>query len=391
MRFLRFNSDKIWFFGSFLLFLIAFAYLVKGFYHLMLDPNNPVDLVLRWKEQQYIYRGVYSYDVTIDSPNFDPRIGEIASGGYPPWAFFTGLIFIPAISLKATRFYFAILNLISIVILAIFSYRIGIPYGKTKALFYLSATLAFGSNATTLLNGQYGIIINAFLIGMFWLIENPKNIWAGLLLGVAMLKPNISAFYFFVLLFRRRSKAILSFFLYIIGASLIVWIITKRDPIYMLNTLLRQSKHFADEGYSSISFLTHLGIDSTSATILLALVGLVAVTVIFYTYRNSSLLTLFAIASVIGRVSTYHRFYDNVMLIFFLLALLEMTFKNPHRLNILVLMLVGISLWLPGRTVELDNLGILVQFFQLLVWGFGLVYLLVQIKFYSRDESQKSS
>ncbi|AFY77127.1 MAG: hypothetical protein IGR93_04445 [Hydrococcus sp. C42_A2020_068] len=143
----------------------------------------------------------------------------------------------------------------------------------------------------------------------------------------------------------------------------------------MLNTLLRQSKHFADEGYSSIAFLTNLGIAPTSATILLALIGVVAVTVIFYTYHNSSLLTLFAIASVIGRVSTYHRFYDNVMLIFFLLALLKMTFKNLHRLNILVLMLVGISLWLPGKTVGVDNLGILVQFFFSYLFGVWALFI----------------
>lgn len=56
MRFLRFNSDKIWFFGSFLLFLIAFAYLVKGFYHLMLDPNNPLEKLLLYLFAPKIFR-----------------------------------------------------------------------------------------------------------------------------------------------------------------------------------------------------------------------------------------------------------------------------------------------------------------------------------------------
>jgi len=385
MQRLNSGKEKVLFFLSILLILLSLAYFIKGFYHLTLDKKGAIDLVFRWKEQQYIYRGLYPYDIRIGSPNIDPAIGAIESGGYPPWAFFTGFIFVPGIPLNLARYYFAALNLISLVILAIFSYRIGIPYGKVEALFSMSACLAFGSNGTTLLNGQYGIIINAFLIGMYWAIAKQKNTWAGLFLGIAMIKPNISALYFFILIVRRQFKALSAFFIYIIGASLIIWLITKIDPIYMSQRIVNQTKYFADEGYSSINILTNIGIEPVIATLLLAAVGVLVMTGIFYLWRNSSLLTLFAIASVIGRVWTYHRFYDNVMLVFFLLALIEMSFENPRFLNLLIMMLVAITLWLPGRIVEIDNVGAVVEFIQLVIWIAALIYLLIQNKMRSSD------
>jgi hypothetical protein len=389
MKVINLKKERIWLLLSVVLFFLAFAYIVKGFYHLTIDERGAIDLIYRWKEQQYIYQGLYPYDINKNSPNIDPRIGIIESGGYPPWAFFTGFIFVPGISLSLTRFYFAILNLISFVVLAIFSYQIGLPYGREKALFAVASSLAFGSNATTLLDGQYGIIINAFLIGMYWSLKKHKDIWAGLFLGIAMVKPNISALYFFILLIHKRIKALTAFFIYIIGASVMIWIVTKVDPIHMSQSIVRQSKYFADEGYSSVNFLTNIGIDPKSATVVLALIGIAVVVGIFYFYRNSSLLTLFAIASVIGRVWTYHRFYDNVMLVFFLLALIEITFKNPHRFNLLILTLVGITLWLPGSIVEIKNVGTTVEFVQLVIWMVALVYLLVQEKFRARNKMAK--
>jgi Glycosyltransferase family 87 len=384
---LKLGKEKILFFLSILLILLSFAYLVKGFSLLVLDDKNPIDLAYRWVEQQYIYRGIYPYHAGPGSPKIDPTLGAVDSGGYPPWAFFTGFVFIPGISLIATRFYFAILNFISLVILAIFAYQIGIPYGKTQALFSISASLALSSHVTTISNGQYGIIINAFLIGMFWSLEKHKNIWAGLLLGIATIKPNIAALYFFILPIRWRINAIVSFLIYIVGGSIVIWLVTKVDPIYMTNVIIYQSKYFADRGFSSINFLTQTGIDLKIATILMGLIGIAVITAIFYIWRNSSLLTLFAIASVIGRVWTYHRFYDNVMLIFLLLALLDLTFRNPQKSNILMLTLVGISLWLPARMITTSYFGIRAQFIQLIVWIAALIYLLIQDKWQLKNQN----
>lgn len=376
---LVFNPERIFFIISIFLIFLSLAYLIRGFYYLNIADNGAGDLLARWQEQQYIYRGIYPYDVRVGSPDVIPEIGAIHSGGYPPWAFFTGFIFLPPISWKLTRFYHALLNFFSLIILALFSYQIGIPYGRSKALFSIVASLAISSHASTLGLGQYGIIINALLIGMFWLLKKYQDIWAGLAFAMAMVKPNISALYLFVLIIHKRNKAILAFSLYIILASINIWIITKLDPIYMLNSVIAQSKYFAHEGYSGINLFTSLGLEPKVATILLALVGTGAITIsiIFFNFwRNYSLLNLFATASVIGRIWTYHRIYDNVMLIFLLLAMLKMTFSNFQKLNILMLLLVSISLWLPVKSTDLAFIKVA----QFIIWIIALCYLLIQSK-----------
>ncbi|MGB3757363.1 MAG: glycosyltransferase family 87 protein, partial [Rivularia sp. (in: cyanobacteria)] len=283
-------------------------------------------------------------------------------------------VFLPPISWELTRFYHLILNIVSILVLAVFAYQIGFPYGKSKALFTLTACLAVSSHKSTLEMGQYGIILNALLILVFWLIQNNKNIWAGLIFGIAMVKPNISAPYFLILIIHKRFQAIISFFIYIIFGSINIWIITKLTPIYMINKILKQSKHFADKGYSGIHAFTALGFDPKQATILLGIIGILTITTIIYLCRNYSLLNLFAICSVIGRICIYHRIYDNLMLMFLLLAIIQITFDNLNKLNIFLLTLVSLSLWLPAIIIDFANL----EFAQIVIWIAALGHILIQ-------------
>jgi hypothetical protein len=381
------KSDIILFFIAIFLILLSLSYFTKGFYNLIFDNNNGArDLLERWKEQHYIYHGFYPYDIREDSPNINPEIGPIDSGGYPPWAFFTGFLFIPRISWQTTRLYFALLNLISVFILAVFSYQVGSPYGKIKALFSMSSTLAISSHTTTLNNGQYGIIINALLIGTFWVLEKRKHTWAGLLLGLAMIKPNISALYFFILIVRKRFRATLVFSLYICFATLSIWLVTKVDPISMIIRVIEQSKYFADRGASGINFLTIFGINAQSATIILGLAGVTILVTIFSFWKNSSLFTLFAIASVIARICVYHRFYDNIMLIFLLLALIRIAFIKANKINILMSILVAASLWLPRSVIVMIDVGGKIESIQIIIWIIALIHLLFQEKSHRGSE-----
>jgi hypothetical protein len=146
---------------------LSLAYLFKGFYTLAIDQNPDAarDLFERWKEQQYIYLGIYPYNMSLSE--IYPSLGKVTSGGYPPWAFFTGLFIFPNIASTTTRFYHVFLNLVSLGILIRFAYQIGLPFGRLNSYFFVVACLAMSSQCTTLNNGQYAIIVNAFLIGVF--------------------------------------------------------------------------------------------------------------------------------------------------------------------------------------------------------------------------------
>jgi hypothetical protein len=385
---LKLNFDTILLLVTLLLMVLSVAYLAKGFYNLAIAHREGAkDLFERWQEQQYIYRGIYPYDAVEGSALVDPAIGPVRSGGYLPWSFLTGVFFITKISWPATRLYHVLLNFIALILLGLFSYRIGAPWGKLKAWFAVAATLAISSNCTNLNVGQYGLIINAFLMGMFWCLCNRKDAWSGLFLGLAMIKPNISAFYFFILPIRKRIDAMTVFFIYLGFSSLAIWGITKLSPIYMIERIFFQSKYFAAKGNSGVNFVLKLGIEPSQAILLFGLLGMVGVGIIFYFCRSYSLLTLFAIASLIGRVSTYHRTYDNVMLVFLLLALMKLMFSNPQRWNILMFSLVGVSLWLPPSIIDRGNDYL--EPLQLLIWSIAGVYLLLQEK-QLRTDGQKT-
>ncbi|WP_245602863.1 hypothetical protein [Gloeothece verrucosa] len=116
-----------------LLTFLAITYLSKGFYNLAFDgsPRGARDLLERWKEQQYIYLNTYPYGM--DRADINPILGRIRSGGYPPWAFFTGFFVFPNISWGLIRAYHVLLNFLFLGLLSRFAYQLGLPFGQLAA------------------------------------------------------------------------------------------------------------------------------------------------------------------------------------------------------------------------------------------------------------------
>ncbi|PSF37633.1 hypothetical protein C7H19_08750 [Aphanothece hegewaldii CCALA 016] len=375
-----FNAKKekvLWFF-SFLLMGLSIVYLIKGFYHLIFvnDIESAKDLLARWLEQQYIYRGQYPYYARPGTPNVIKELGPVLSGGYPPWAFFTGFIFFPNFSWPVTRIYFAFLNVISLIVLAVFSYSITAPKNKAQAFFSVASSLAISTACTTLKVGQYGLIINALLIGAFWLYQNKKYIWTGLFLGLALAKPNISAFYFLIFLARRQFKVIVMFFSFIIVEIFLILFITRMQPVNIFNNFIQQLNYFVLKGTSLLNLLSfNQNIPPNLLVFLLGGVSFISLLMVFYLFRNVSLLTLFAISCLIARLVTYHRTYDDVMLVFLLLAFLKITYRNPQTTTIVIFIVLGLSLWLPAGMTPL--LYPYWTIFQFIIWVIALVYLLI--------------
>ncbi len=374
--------------STFILLGISLAYLGKGFYMLAFagSQEGAGDLLERWKEQQYIYLNTYPY--YMDSADIDPRLGKVISGGYPPWAFFTGFFIFPNISWTLTCFYQVFLNILSLGILSRFAYQIGLPFGQISAYFFVASCLAISSHSTTLGLGQYGIIINAFLISVYYCVQTRKNILAGIFMGIALAKPNISAPYILSLIIHRRLKPVFIAFAYIISATFYIAWLTKLDFVNVFSRFLKQIKYVADDGFSGINILINLGINQEIAILLLIAITTGVSIVVFQKLRHTSLLTLFASASVIGRVFIYHRVYDDLMLVFLLLALLQLAFQVPNRYNIGSVFLLGLTLWIPA---SLQNLIPYWSSFQLLVWLSLLFYLLSNSLTNKSGESQSKS
>ncbi|ACK70420.1 hypothetical protein PCC7424_1990 [Gloeothece citriformis PCC 7424] len=357
---------------SVILACFSFAYLSKGFYHLLISDIGAKDLFSRWQEQQSI-----SYHIRQHlTQNFlsEPPKNTVFSI-YPPWAWIVGLFIFPPIPFEMLRLYYALLNIISLVIVGLFGYQLGCRHGKLKAWFSVTVCLSLSSYSTTLGVGQYGIIINAFLIGALWFLEKRKDLLAGICLGLALTKPNISAFFIFIPLVRKKIKVVFALIIYMIGLNSLVWVLTSLNPFTILMLQFKLIKTFAESGYSGVNILRDFGVEITIAIVLLIIGGTGLSLISFALFKKSSWLFLLAIAAVIGRISMYHLIYDNVMLIFLLLACLTLTLNKSKPGNILIFSLVLLSLLLPAKVIDLFSFLEPIQF---VIWISAMIYLVTQ-------------
>jgi hypothetical protein len=356
---------------------------------------------MRWLEQRYVYNGQNPYDVVelVHAQQFnlplpectrdnrvDPEIGKPyhRAGGYPPWTFLTVAPFVLPTPWQFTVTYFAILDVLALTITFVWAYQIGRSHSLAGGVFLGAAAVAVFGNYRAFQVGQYGILVNALLIGVYWLVQQRRPIASGLLFGLAMLKPHISLLFGIIFLVRRQWRAVAAATAYVALASLFAWVMTKTNPIEMLKQMYALTQRWAYHpnphihelhtiGRNSLaSLLLDLGWDRRAVTPLAAITGLIVASVLMWLWRNSSTLTLFAIAATIGRLWSYHHLYDEVMLIFLIVALGKLVMTHRSIGTVLAFCLVGLTLWTPFPI----QLPMPVQSAIMSSWLFGLAILL---------------
>jgi hypothetical protein len=177
-----------------------------------------------------------------------------------------------------------------------------------------------------------------------------------------------------LIIYRKIKSSLVAIFYILFATFYIAWL-TKLDLLDIISRFIKQIKYVADDGFSGINILIDLGLNIELTIFLLTAISIGLVVLAFNWLRGFSLLTLFAIASAIGRIFTYHRVYDDVMLVFLLLALLQLAFSQPHWLNIALTIVVGLTLWLPASFQKIADPYWTVL--QLIIWSIALVYLLL--------------
>jgi hypothetical protein len=391
------------------LLLLSAAWIVQGFRFLLFQNPGAVDLKFRWLEQRYIWNGQNPYDVVLleaahryhrPSPEctrnnrVDPAIGPLyhRQGGYPPWAYFTAMALVLPTEFQTTRIYFAALNALALTITFVWAYRLGRFHSRAGGIFLAAAALAVFGHFKTLDAGQYGILVNGLLIGVYLLVTRYRFVLAGITYGLAFLKPQISALFAIIFLVRRQWSSLVAATLYVVLASLGMWALIKTNPIEMLtqmSAIVQSWSHHPDPdhyldptyvpmGYSSFSHLMlMLHVDWKIATPLGAALGLFLTGVLMWLWRNGETLALFAVAATMGRLWSYHLNYDDVMLIFLVVALGKLVLARPSLGTILAFSLVGLTLWVPVRSWH-KPYPLALQVAQVSIWLFGLAVLLAQ-------------
>ncbi|HWP05930.1 MAG TPA: glycosyltransferase family 87 protein [Polyangiaceae bacterium] len=357
--------------------LLGAAYLVEGFVHLVHGPM-PQDLARRWVQNMYLLRHIAAADVAAGVIPPAADLGPSDPGGYPPWSVAVGFLMAPPVAPHWVQAYFSVQNLLALLAIGRFAYVAGARFGRTGARFLCASALAISTHAVVLRNGQYGLIVNGGLVALVAAEYAQRSRTSGLALAIAALKPQ-SAAPFALLLFRRaswRGLVVAALTLGLGTACVALWL--ERNPIALLVLAFRESAGWVPCDSGLLRLLLELGAPQRWAVPLLAVTAVAIGSAVLWRHRAQSILIKGAILAVVARLWTYHRRYDDVLLVFFLVPLGVHALKRRTASAWLGFFAVGLTLWLPLRQEDTGS-GLIAL--KIAVWLAALWQLLAQ-----RDE-----
>jgi hypothetical protein len=366
------NDDRALRVGTVVLGLLGAAYLGEGTLRALSGPL-PQDLARRWLENAYFVRGVNSLDVYAGNAPVAPDIGVPHPGGYPPWSLPIALVVAPPIDQGLLRVYFLALNALAFAATVWLLRRFARSHGMRAEHLVVAALAAVAANATTLRNGQYGLLVNALLFAVLAALDGARPVRAGLWLALAALKPQSSGPFGLLVLLPRRLVGVASaaglLLAFTLGAS--YWL--GASPLHLLSQVFGQASSWEGGDAGLMRLMLAAGVPRGAAIVSLACVSMLGAAVLLHVHRARALLVQAAIACVAARLWAYHRRYDDLLVVFLLLPLALDACERRTRTAWLTFVLVGLTLWLPFR--EVDH-GIFLIALKVSIWVFGLAVLL---------------
>jgi hypothetical protein len=339
--------------------LLASVYLLVGFYTLIIDTrfSEPVDLRLRWIEQQMVVRGQNPQELKYPEHLLPERILGMGNvrGSYPPWSYATGLFLVPPIDWTLTRVYFAFLNVMAIGAVGCWAYSCGERATKGWGLVAIVSLLATFSISVCLSYGQYPVLVLAFVVGYYVLLDRRHMALAGVVFGLAMLKPQLAGLSFLIPAiypFRGRDKA----WFYVGAASYLAltsWGVSafvNASPIEMLRGTTTESvKSYLLSSNALIILSADLFGFSIGSKLLAIVTAGVCAVCLYALRRNGSLLAAFSVCIIFAMFWSYRRHYDDLLLVIPLLELLWLWRTRRSTSAATAFFVLGILLWAPIR------------------------------------------
>lgn len=196
------------------------------------------------------------------------------------------------------------------------------------------------------------LVIAALLAALVW-DGKDRNVLAGLALGIALTKVIIAGPFLLPFIIKRRWKTLFFAGIYIVIASLLIWPMSKTNPLEMLLQMCSTSVSFGSRGgHDLIVLFTQFGLPVAAAMILTALVSVAIFTPLLFLWRRADMLFQFGVTAVLSRIWTTHSHCDNLVLIFLMIALARQAFQTRNRWSITGFALMGLSLWPPAKCCD---------------------------------------
>jgi hypothetical protein len=331
--------------------VLAVALLAKGVLQFALVPGAGFDERLQWKSAQYYLRGVNPFPVSFfyqdvarwtgrdEGPGYLPDVGWPEEVAYPPSSTLVQIALYGWPSLRFTRWLFVALNLVAAAVVAWWSRGLIDGTGATR---WLLGGLALGN---------YGILVVAAMMVAFALRER-HPVTAGLLFGLAFVKPTISAPFVVLLLADRRYRVVLVMAAVAIASVALSVVLTGAGPLTLVCQSLEGTARFAKAPYAIWQLLRARGTGTGFALAVNAAVVMIPFAVVVWRAvakrtLETSWLALAALAGVVARLFTYHNSIDNVVLTFLVLALARMALDGRDAWAAALTVAVVLSVLVP--------------------------------------------
>jgi hypothetical protein len=353
---------------------VAIIYLFHGFSNLLSHPTSilPTDLALRYHQAN---------DLIIDKINV---YQQTAHAQYPPSTF---LFLSPLTHFSPYELmdeWWAILHILSLFLSVLLLNKL-FPQ-KEKTYLIIASLLAFHSIPHAMGVGQISVIMTGFLMGSLYFLKFKSGILYKalgiILLTFALGKYSLMIPIALVLLIDEELQipTLLSIGVNIVLSYLVLLRVDSSIPEY-IQLLLSNSSETQQLGTIDIQAIAGLLNAPDLFNLIGPLIIIAAFTIIIITYRKK--LTLWdqlAIASIVARFFIYHNHYDNIILIFVMVALLKKyTLSKDFIKNreFVLFLLTVFSLIIPARFLIWDApfYGFFL-IFQLTLWIGLSIYLI---------------
>ena len=357
-----------------LLGALGTAWLARG---AVLFPAEGQDLVSRWSEVHVLLGGTDPNTVTVRG-----RPPGAVVGVYPPWSYVIAMpLHLPG-SLAVARAQYVLVWASCLVAMLVLARRAALPAGPAAATLAALVLFAQASLMEDLRTGNYAVITCAMLWGAHRCLEDGRVRRAGLLIGLAALKPTVALPFGLALLVRRDRLPAVSWALGVpLGAAAVHWALTGVDPVTSFTAARSHDYWFVDDLGGAPALVGAATADYSAAlqwTYSFAVLGAGALAA--WRLRASTALAQFAVLATVSATWTYHRPYDYVVLGFtttwLCAAIAAASDRRTAALGIAALVATGLTTWPPPRLLGFEQ-GVL---WRGVAWGAvaGVVLLIVR-------------
>jgi hypothetical protein len=362
------------------------------FWRLLGDPGptGAIDLKLRYKEVQFWFSGKQVY-------------GILGMATYPPATYALLWPFLGWLTITQARWLWAATTVGALGWLIRLFMKESFAQTNLERIFVALIPLSIYSAGATIGNGQLIVHLLPCLLTSLLLFGRGKGLWrwdllAACLMVFALVKPNVSAAFFWMVLFcPSRLRPPLLVVCGYIGVTLLAWAFQELSLSELIHGWIASSREVLAQSvvkYSNSnlhSWSAYFGLEKWHPAG--SLLMLIALGIWTYFYRRADLWMLMGVTALVTRFYTYHGWYDDLLVLLPMITLFRIakSGKLKEDYNWAAGLLFAITLLFlvaPGGLYLFpfpwNRLYVLVQTF---IWMTVLIFLL----FYARQEKKVSA